>query len=154
MKSRPLPPAADLWERYSYNPLTGEIYSRRRPGYGPLGCFNGRYKQIHHNTAEHHQLIHNHRLIWKWVTGRDPQHTIDHINRDKADNRFWNLRDVGMDIQNQNNSGTVLTPDAVRSIRAALAKGQQTQRQIANDHGICASNITEIKNGKIWANVS
>ena len=99
-----MPPAAVLWEKYSFNPLTGAIYSRRRPGFGPLGCFNGRYKQINHNTDDHKQLIHSHRLVWKWVTGKDPENTIDHINRDKGDNRFWNLRDVDHYVQNRNST--------------------------------------------------
>ena len=52
-QARAMPSAAVLWEKYALNPLTGEIYSRRRPGLGPLGCFNGRYRQINHNTKDH-----------------------------------------------------------------------------------------------------
>lgn len=34
-----------------------------------------------------------HRLIWVWVTGEWPDE-VDHINGDRADNRFCNLRNV------------------------------------------------------------
>lgn len=35
-----------------------------------------------------------HRLIWVIETGSQPQNTIDHINGNRGDNRFSNLRDV------------------------------------------------------------
>ena len=33
-----------------------------------------------------------HRLVWAIMHGEDPKHIIDHINRDKLDNRIDNLR--------------------------------------------------------------
>lgn len=45
-----------------------------------------------------------HRLIWKFVTGEEPQGTVDHINGDKDDNRFENLRLADMSQQNWNKS--------------------------------------------------
>lgn len=35
-----------------------------------------------------------HNLAWLYMTGRWPEHEIDHIDRDKLNNRFANLRDV------------------------------------------------------------
>lgn len=35
-----------------------------------------------------------HRMAWLYVFGKMPQHCIDHINGNKADNRIANLRDV------------------------------------------------------------
>lgn len=52
-----------------------------------------------------------HRLAWFYVTGRWPTY-IDHINRDKEDNRFSNLREctlsencVNKDLKKTNKSG-------------------------------------------------
>lgn len=45
-----------------------------------------------------------HRLIWMYVYGAWPDHDIDHINRDKRDNRIANLRRATKS-ENQHNLG-------------------------------------------------
>jgi hypothetical protein len=35
----------------------------------------------------------NHRIIWKLITGNEPDYIIDHIDCDKMNNRFNNLRE-------------------------------------------------------------
>lgn len=45
-----------------------------------------------------------HRLAWLYVHGVWPKRFIDHINRDRADNRLSNLRDA-TDSQNARNCG-------------------------------------------------
>jgi hypothetical protein len=54
-----------------------------------LGAING------HSFAAH-------RLAWKLVTGRDPNVEIDHINGDRSDNRWSNLREVSRKVNRQN----------------------------------------------------
>jgi hypothetical protein len=46
-----------------------------------------------------------HRLAWFYVTGEMPKNQIDHINRNKSDNRFQNLREATSG-QNRANSKT------------------------------------------------
>ena len=57
-----------------------------------------------------HYLLH--RLAFLYMTGSFPTNQVDHINRDKKDNRWTNLRDVthaenhrNMPVQSNNSSG-------------------------------------------------
>ena len=43
-----------------------------------------------------------HRVIWLYVTGQWPARLIDHINGDRQDNRWSNLRDVSRVVNAQN----------------------------------------------------
>lgn len=55
-----------------------------------------------------------HRLIWLYMTGEWPKGEIDHINGDRSDNRWCNLRDVShkensinLKLSKRNTSGTI-----------------------------------------------
>lgn len=43
-----------------------------------------------------------HRLAWLYMTGAWPEATVDHINRDRSDNRWANLRQATPSQQNRN----------------------------------------------------
>ena len=45
-----------------------------------------------------------HRVIWLWMEGYFPEHEIDHINRDRLDNRWENLRVVSHSCNMRNTS--------------------------------------------------
>jgi len=45
-----------------------------------------------------------HRLAWYYVNGSMPCGDIDHLNRDRLDNRICNLRDVGRSVNLKNSS--------------------------------------------------
>lgn len=147
-KDTSLPPAAVLWERYSYNPLTGHLHSLRRPSLGPLGT-NRRYPQLNINCHGNYYL---HRIIWKWVTGRDPQHTIDHINRNVRDNRFQNLRDATHLEQTMNRSNMFLTAETVREVRRRRAAGAKCIT-IAGEMGLNNRTVAQLCRRERWSHI-
>jgi hypothetical protein len=44
----------------------------------------------------------SHRIIWAWVYGEWPKQTLDHINRNRLDNRIVNLREADHGLQMRN----------------------------------------------------
>lgn len=109
---KPLPAADELWELFSYNPLTGNLHWReRRGGKAKKGDRAG---HAHANKRYIRVRVDNesylaHRLVWGWLYGEDPgQQMMDHINGTKRDNRPWNLR-LATKSQNQWNTAAPST---------------------------------------------
>ena len=85
-----------LWACYWYNPVTGEMFSRRTSR--STGWFENGYLQIT-LKGKNYKL---HRLIWMYLHNRWPDEMIDHINDIKTDNRLCNLREVTAQQNAQN----------------------------------------------------
>ena len=90
LRKHSLPPIEWLRERYSYDPETGAITGPRgktvksKVGNGYLRiaiAYNGRLVKLQ-----------QHRLAFALMQNRWP-HLVDHINADRGDNRWCNLRE-------------------------------------------------------------
>ena len=67
----------------------GSVAGSRKPNGYVLMSINGLFFQAG-------------RVAWLYMHGEWPTHTIDHINRDRSDNRIANLRDVTNQVNSRN----------------------------------------------------
>ena len=149
-KLSPTELAQELRDRYSYNPLTGQlIHNKRTQG---IGKQNARYAYTSIGIKGQLYRLTVHQAIWIWCYGDKPKNTIDHIDQDRTNNRIWNLRDADWFTQNRNTKNGKLTIADVRSIKQRLRNGD-LQKVIAADYGVSRRTIGHIKTGSTWPEV-
>ena len=144
---KPLPPLDVIEALYIYNPTTGEVRNRYTKGSARAGELAGslcprrgyRSCSITHEGVTYRCYMH--RLAYALHHGADPYPLeVDHINRDKSDNRAINLRAVcGRD--NINNTDTPHKP-----IRITYPDGRNT---LTTDSIATASRILNIPANKV-----
>lgn len=85
-----------LRELLHYDPASGNFTYLVRAARGtPIGSIAGSVNsEGYRNIRVDGRTYKAHRLAWLYVKGAWPVGMIDHINGDRADNRFGNLREV------------------------------------------------------------
>jgi len=98
-----------LKELFEYDLDTGIFKRKKAVSNQKEGCIAGciggngyrliRVKRISYGA---------HRLAWLYVYGKFPENEIDHINRNRSDNRICNLREVsrGENMQNKDKAAS------------------------------------------------
>jgi hypothetical protein len=105
--------AARLRELLHYDPETGAwtrlvSTSNHRARVGDnAGGVTGTYVKIRVDVRQYPA----HRLAWLYMTGAWPKHEIDHINGDRLDNRWCNLRPAN-DAEQARNKRTAVNNEA------------------------------------------
>ena len=123
MANKALPCPTVLRQLLRYEPETGKLFWKERgpewfpdTGNGQMANTSGWNKRYAGTEAftstnayghRHGHILgkshYAHRVIWRIVTGNEPENMIDHINGDGSDNRWANLREATCS-QNQHNA--------------------------------------------------
>ena len=90
-----------------YNPLSGNFFWRKQPSYKiPLGSIAGTYNDSGYIIIG---ILGNryraHRLAFLYMLGKMPKNQVDHIDGDRSNNRWKNLREVTPLVNAQNVHG-------------------------------------------------
>lgn len=120
-----------LKELFHYNPQTGiftgrtQTGGRAKKGYvaGCIEIFG--YLRITVDKISYK----SHRLAWLYVHGYFPESDMDHINRDKADNRIKNLRVVSKQCNNRNTGNPKNNKSGVKGVHW-ITKGKRWHAKI------------------------
>lgn len=172
-KSRPLPEQALLQRLLSYDPDTGRLVWKSRPiemfaderssksfhtKYAGNDALTAVTKAGYKNGTLLCEVHLAHRVIWKLMTGEDPV-SIDHINGDRADNRWCNLRNVsqGDNCRNQvrskrNRTGTTgvfFDEESQKWLASIRANGRSKNlgRHASKDKAVAVRKAAERKYG-------
>lgn len=129
-KFKPLPPLEELKRLLSYDPETGVFVWASKPSRktvigsiaGSIDSSTG-YRRIRVKDV----MWYAHRIAWYMQTGEDPRaFTIDHINRDRSDNRICNLR---LATRPQQNLNTAVHSDNTSGFRGVTFHKQNKRWQ-------------------------
>lgn len=110
---------AELLERFSYNPESG-LFTCLSDG-AVKGRLDHKGYVILSIRKDGYRA---HRLAWLYMTGEWPAEEIDHINGDRADNRFANLRACSHPQNNHNQPMRSNNTSGVKGVHWNRRKGK------------------------------
>lgn len=139
MRFRPLPAQSYLRSVFDYDPETGVLRWRYRPDQRPQ--LNARFagKPVTHVDSMGYvavrldgRLCRAHRVIFKWMTGRDPI-GVDHADNDRGNNVWVNLREATQSENSRNrspNAGRLKGATRQSSAETWMARIQVGRKQV------------------------
>lgn len=141
---------AEMKRLLTYDPITGEFVrkvssgSRASAGMTPGYIAQNGYRMISLLGKMHLA----HRLAWLYIHGSMPPGRLDHINRDRADNRISNLRIATAKQNGENQTLSVANTSGVKGVTWCKANYKwlaQIQHNKVNMYLGYYSNIADAK---------
>jgi hypothetical protein len=87
-------------DAFSYDPITGVVSWKKSRFHSRVGKQAGRTNKVvgyrYLSLTENGRTVERleHRVVWLLMTGSWPEQEVDHVNRDRLDNRWKNLREA------------------------------------------------------------
>jgi len=100
-----LPSQERLHQLFDYDAVTGILLWRVNKARAKMGQIAGSSSNGYWHVNMNGQHYRAHRLIWKWVTGKEPPKQLDHEDCNGKNNSWLNLRSATIS-QNRANSRT------------------------------------------------
>jgi len=122
-----------------YDPKTGvftwkEFASSSRPKGSQAGCFDKAMGYV--AIGIDNKLYRAHRLAWLYQTGDFPEAEIDHIDHNRSNNSFSNLRLATSSINNKNRSLSPLNKSGFTGVHLNKKTGSWIARIKVNGKNI------------------
>lgn len=117
MKAKPLPPLELVADFLDYNPETGTATWKKSPARNiKVGSTAGTIYKGYIVIRFKGKSYPAHRLFWLLQTGEEPSQLIDHIDQNKANNAFSNLRLVSYSQNAMNRGATKASKSGVKGV--------------------------------------
>ena len=139
------------------NKVTGVVYNRYGAPWICISTRGYRVGTVHINGTR--KQLKAHQVVWLSVHGAIPTGVmLDHINRDKLDNRILNLRlatSRGNSLNRRSykgdqNPSSKITQEVADLIRTHYAYFSRSYRQTAESFQVSKSLVAQIIKGKLW----
>jgi len=123
---------SDLLKLLSYDPETGDFrWKVRKNSYGGkanVGSIAGGHTAESWGIRINGEMYLAHRLAWFYMTKSWPKEEIDHINRNRLDNRFCNLREANSQENKRNKSAYKNSKSGVKGVSWSNAANKWVAR--------------------------
>lgn len=123
-----LPTHQRLRELFDYDEETGVLTWIKSATARHNVNIGKRAGRLHSNGYRRLQIDHvvflEHRIVWAWMKDETPPASIDHINRNRADNRWLNLRAATLQQQSWNALAKASNACGIRGVYFAKDKNK------------------------------